>query len=789
MAERKFNLLVEVNTRAARASLTQFNRQINTTNRELRNTQKQNAATSKSFGAMGSAISAVVGVLAGGGLIKTLADTTARYEDLETTLSSVTGSSERGAQAFANIKQFATQTQFGVEDLTSTFIKLSSAGITPTQELLTTFTDAAAVTTDQVGSLQAITDLFARTVSGGLGLEEINRLTDRGIPALAILEEKLGLTRNELSEFGKSAEGARKITDALAQGINERFGGATQERLNNLSTSMSNFRISITNALASVGAGDGTVNSFSESLKSLLTTLTGIISGFNGTGVISQALGVTLRGVEAVVRTLSALFSNELAQGITIAGAAWTALNLLFKASPIGRIVTVIVAGFVALGQVIDNTVETASGLVTVGTIVQATFNVISNRIITIGKLILESWNNTMGGFDVSTRDLVNGVIGAFVFMGGAIKNGFTAILQLVTNNINFMLENAARVAGFFDDELQSSINSLTFENPLGELKTIGQLVDESFNTDHIGEFTKAFSAMTGPGGALELVSTSLKNDINAELVRLQAEAAKAGSAINNNINFGGAPTGSTGSTVTTPAAQPQAVGNIVKQMEQELRLAGLTNKQRELELTLISARQAKARELGDENAQLTQQEIEQITRLENKIYDVNQAKQEQIKLDQEITSGFERLGEQAGRWASGTKDAIKGVIAELIRLSALRLFGGTNPLVNGFLTGFGGGNFGGAFADGGIAPANKVSLVGERGPELIIPNSNTQVVPNHRLMSGSTSVVISPTLSINGGVNSVDDLDTMFSDFASSIAQETQNMIQTQLRPRGVFS
>ena len=37
---------------------------------------------------------------------------------------------------------------------------------------------------------------------------------------------------------------------------------------------------------------------------------------------------------------------------------------------------------------------------------------------------------------------------------------------------------------------------------------------------------------------------------------------------------------------------------------------------------------------------------------------------------------------------------------------------------------------FGGAYANGGIAPGGKVSLVGERGPELIMPSGPTAVVP-----------------------------------------------------------
>jgi hypothetical protein len=187
--------------------------------------------------------------------VRSIINTTARFQDLRTSLTAVTGSAEAGAEAFSFISKFATKTQFGVDDLTETFIKLKSAGITPTESLLTTFTDTAAVTTDQIGSLTAITDLFARSVSGGLGLEDLNRLADRGAPVFKILEEQLGLTRLQVSEFGKTAEGAEEIRKALVKGLNESFGGATAERVNNLSTQMSNFGIAMTNAQDILGQG------------------------------------------------------------------------------------------------------------------------------------------------------------------------------------------------------------------------------------------------------------------------------------------------------------------------------------------------------------------------------------------------------------------------------------------------------------------------------------------------------------------------------------------------------
>tara|TARA_A100001391_G_scaffold16192_2_gene9087 strand:+ start:6266 stop:8290 length:2025 start_codon:yes stop_codon:yes gene_type:complete len=209
-----------------------------------------------SIGGIGPIAKVAAGALGAIGLVslaKNAVNTAARFQDLQTTLASVTGSTKAGAEAFEFIKELSTSTQFGIEDLSKAFIKLKAAGIEPNVELLTVFTDTAAITTDQVGSLEAVTDLFARTVQGGLGLEEIERLGDRGVPVLDILNEKLDLTRGEISEFGKSAEGAKKLVDAFAEGIQERFGGATQKLLGNLSVQFSNLNIAIDNASSAFG--------------------------------------------------------------------------------------------------------------------------------------------------------------------------------------------------------------------------------------------------------------------------------------------------------------------------------------------------------------------------------------------------------------------------------------------------------------------------------------------------------------------------------------------------------
>lgn len=52
-------------------------------------------------------------------------------------------------------------------------------------------------------------------------------------------------------------------------------------------------------------------------------------------------------------------------------------------------------------------------------------------------------------------------------------------------------------------------------------------------------------------------------------------------------------------------------------------------------------------------------------------------------------------------------------------------------------------------FADGGIPPVGKASLVGERGPELFVPNTAGRIIPNEAL-GGNQSISYSPVIQID---------------------------------------
>ena len=209
------------------------------------------AAGGAAFGGMAGAMSkakvgalAVVGALvAVGGTVKKIAQVGSTFEDLKDSLDTVFGSMEAGNDAMNRIFDFAQKTPFQIETATKAFISLKSAGIEPNNRMLQVFADTASTSVDQLGVFEALVRTVQRSASGGLGLEELNMIMDRGVDVLGILNRELGLSKDEIAKFGATAEGAKLITDALINGLERQFGGAMESKMDNLSTKTSNMSI------------------------------------------------------------------------------------------------------------------------------------------------------------------------------------------------------------------------------------------------------------------------------------------------------------------------------------------------------------------------------------------------------------------------------------------------------------------------------------------------------------------------------------------------------------------
>ena len=258
----------------------------------LEKTKKQTNKTKKSFGGLSGAIKAIKGpakalavaLAAVGAVVLPIARVGMEFENLKLSLNTVFGSVRQGESAFRRIKQFATESPFQIKDLTKAFIQLRSAGIEPSEKMFKTFADAASVTIDSLGAFEALVRITQRSAGGGLGLEELNQISDRGIPVFEILRQKLGATRLEITEMGVTAEGAAKIMNALNEGLSERFGGAVDAKMETLTQKISNMNDAFSGLADTIftdfGVG-GVLKSATSSLGAFATDLDNFLKRFS----------------------------------------------------------------------------------------------------------------------------------------------------------------------------------------------------------------------------------------------------------------------------------------------------------------------------------------------------------------------------------------------------------------------------------------------------------------------------------------------------------------------------
>lgn len=136
-------------------------------------------------------------------------------------------------------------------------------------------------------------------------------------------------------------------------------------------------------------------------------------------------------------------------------------------------------------------------------------------------------------------------------------------------------------------------------------------------------------------------------------------------------------------------------------------------------------------------------------------------------------------------------------MIAQYIALGIARAFAfGSSPQTPSFTAGLGTGlplfgNYEGLssipfLANGGPATANSPYIVGERGPELFVPNSSGNVIPNDAL--GGTVINITNNISDEGSTSKTDAAGSAKSA-ADQLSKLMVAVIQREQRPGGVLS
>ena len=102
----------------------------------------------------------------------------------------------------------------------------------------------------------------------------------------------------------------------------------------------------------------------------------------------------------------------------------------------------------------------------------------------------------------------------------------------------------------------------------------------------------------------------------------------------------------------------------------------------------------------------------------------------------------------------------------------------GTSDMFVGSVSGFP------TFANGGNPPVGRPSIVGERGPELFVPNSAGTIIPNHNL-GGGTNVVVN----VDASGSSVEGDEDRGRELGRLISVAVQSELVQQKRPGGLLA
>ena len=155
-------------------------------------------------------------------------------EDAQASFSILMKDSEKAKNFVGFLQDFAAETPFTTQQAITNARSLLSYGFKAEQlgTLMKSISDASAA----AGDSQAF-DRIARALGqihtkGKLSQQELLQLTEAGIPAFEILQEQMGLTKDQLGEIAKLNIPADEAIIAIVRGMNARYAGASDALAN-----------------------------------------------------------------------------------------------------------------------------------------------------------------------------------------------------------------------------------------------------------------------------------------------------------------------------------------------------------------------------------------------------------------------------------------------------------------------------------------------------------------------------------------------------------------------------
>ena len=734
-------------------------------NKQVDRFESKSARGTRAASAMGGAMKAAGAALVAIGFAKVVSGivtTSAKFESLRASLKTVTGSLDGARVAMAQIEKFTATTPFQLDEVANSFIILKRMGIDTTAESLKAFGNIAAANGK---SFEQLSEAVADAMTG-----EFERLKEFGIKVkqengkfIASMGSTQLSVSNSAEELVNSLKSLGEEGGAYASGLADQaatMGG----KFSNLQDNLASF---------AKGIGEGGLNT---ALKEVLDTFNGL---FEGSGQLATKIGA---GLGAAILTLVDRFKLIVSTGKAIfGGLSDMVVDLLgnikqnFANLPemlsMGGVVQKFNSAFVTAGNIVKK----------ITNFMINTFRAFYEQAFSIITKLPDIFSEVFQGIGRLAIDFGSRIVNQFRSIGKAMKMAIQAPFTDVT---------------FADALMEASKNA--FENfSLGdsfdmpdEVFLSKEDINRIYGTDNIA-LAKEFII----GASKEVLDSFSRLKINISAFKPGAGFNQFMEEYNRLLAEGKA----------EQEAVEEALANHSDALVVNTNNQNKNNQSGSKKLTLLQRTKKAYDDLIKVVTKTTDQDIinKDLQPMLNKAYADGTLNLEQYSNAlKNINSNYAPLEVQTHRTIDTIKQGFAGM-AGSITDTFYNMFAGVTSVFDG-LRSIAGMVFQMVakaviqsmivkplmmamgipmFAQGGLAAGGKPAIVGENGPELIVPKSNTRVFSNAQtngMMNGGGGGE-APTVNFNINAVSTRDGIEFLLDNKNTITAVIQDAYQTR--------
>jgi len=255
-------------------------------------------------GIAGGVIGGIAGVFAVDKILdigKQIFDVTARFQTFNAVLTNTLGSSDKAAEALEMIKEIAATTPFSVEQLTSSFVRLTNAGLQPSREEIIKLGDLAA---SQGKSFEQLAEAQIDAVTG-----EFERLKEFGIRASKEGDKVTFTFKEQKTVVDNTASAIQDYIVSLGDITGVAGGMEAQSRT--LGGQISNLGDAFDGLFLAIGNGSsGVLSTFISLLSGAVTGITNLISGTDASIKSAQNQQASFNNLEKSLNPLLAKYED-----------------------------------------------------------------------------------------------------------------------------------------------------------------------------------------------------------------------------------------------------------------------------------------------------------------------------------------------------------------------------------------------------------------------------------------------------------------------------------------------